>query len=451
MSIHARLALSVSLVLLVSLLVGAALTYEHVIDKVRTEMQAALSVGAHTAANATDDREEAINPESRLRLVVNDFNGDRHLRAILSAPDGAILEQSTLSAPDDPAPEWFYRLVATASPARVTLDLPAPFRPVGALELEADPHNEVAEAWGDLRLTLTIMAVFFGMVLALVFVTVSGALRPLRDVCRALSGIGEGEYETRIAPMARPELEPLRQGFNQMAARLEEMSAQNRLLHEHALTLQEEERAEIARDLHDEVGPFLFAVDAEATTIRRLVHNGESEAIELRANAISDAVRHMQKHLRGVLRHLAPDALVDLGLAGAIDNQVAFWKSRRPEIRFNVDVTDAAIAPPLDAVVFRIVQESLSNAVRHANPRVVDVSVEVAGDDVIVVVVDDGAGFDPARKRSGFGLAGMKERVRSAGGVMSADSRACGGVRVAATLPIRPDAPAARGMAGVLT
>ncbi|WP_374305625.1 hypothetical protein [Methylocella sp.] len=188
MSIHARFALSVSLVLLVSLLVGAALTYEHVIDKVRTEIQAALLVGAHTAANATDDREESINPESRLRLVVNDFNGDRHLRAILSAPDGTILEQSTLSAPDDPAPDWFYRLVAAASPARMTLDLPAPFRPVGVLELEADPHNKVAEAWGDLRLTLTIMAVFFGMVLALVFVTVSGALRPLRDVCRALSG-----------------------------------------------------------------------------------------------------------------------------------------------------------------------------------------------------------------------------------------------------------------------
>ncbi|WP_374305623.1 ATP-binding protein [Methylocella sp.] len=129
-----------------------------------------------------------------------------------------------------------------------------------------------------------------------------------------------------------------------MAARLEEMSAQNRLLHEHALTLQEEERAD---------------------------------------------------------------------------------------------------APPLDAVVFRIVQESLSNAVRHANPRVVDVSVEIAG--------GDGAGFDPARKRNGFGLAGMRERVRSAGGVMSADSRAGGGARVAATLPIRPDEPTARGMAGVLT
>ncbi|VFU08523.1 Histidine kinase (fragment) [Methylocella tundrae] len=257
MSIQSRLVLSMTLVLLLSLLVGSALTYEHVLDKIRTEMQAALSVGVHTAGNAVDDREEAIDPAKRLRLVVDDFTGDRHLRATLRASDGRILAQSKLLRPEDPAPDWFYRLVAAAPPLQADLDLPAAFRSVGTVALESDAHNEVAEAWSDLRLLLTIMVVFFSMVLGLVFWTIRGALQPLRVVCSALLGIGEGDYKTRIRPMPYRELEPLRHGFNGMAARLEEMSAQNRVLHEQILSLQEEERAELARDLHDEVAPFL--------------------------------------------------------------------------------------------------------------------------------------------------------------------------------------------------
>ena len=340
MSIQSRLVLSITLVLLFSLLVGSGLTYEHVVDKICTEMQAALTVGAHTAGNAIDDREEAIDPAKRLRLVVDDFVGDRHLRATLRAPDGRVLAQSQLLPPEDPAPGWFYRLVAAAPPLRASLDLPAAFRSVGAIELETDAHNEVAEAWSDLRLTLAIMALFFSAVLALVFWTIGSGLRPLRGVCGALSEVGAGDYGTRIRPMLYREFEPLRQGFNGMAERLEEMSSQNRLLHEQILTLQEEERAELARDLHDEVAPFLFAVDADAAMIRQFAQTGATDKVSPRADAISDAVRHMQKHLRNILRRLAPGALLDLGLAGAIDNLVAFWKARRPEVRFVVRVTE---------------------------------------------------------------------------------------------------------------
>ena len=85
-SIQSRLVLSITLVLFFSLMVGSALTYKHVLDKIRTEMQAALAVGAHTAGNAVDDREEAIDPATRLRLVVDDFVGDRHLQQLFGDP-----------------------------------------------------------------------------------------------------------------------------------------------------------------------------------------------------------------------------------------------------------------------------------------------------------------------------------------------------------------------------
>ena len=271
MSIQGRLILSLTLVLLASLAMGSVLTYNHVIGKVRTEMQAALAVGIHAASNAVDDPEETLQPTRRLRLVVADFDGDRHLQATLRGNDGILIAQSELRPPEDPAPNWFYRLVTTSAPPRSELHLSDAFHSAGSVTLEADPHNEVSEAWNDLCLTLSIFLIFFSLVLALLFWTMRHAFLPLSDVCHALSSVESGDYSPRLPPMIYRELEPLRVGFNGMAERLQEISDQNRALHEQILNLQEEERAELARDLHDEVAPFLFSVGADAAMIHQFI------------------------------------------------------------------------------------------------------------------------------------------------------------------------------------
>ena len=212
----------------------------------------------------------------------------------------------------------------------------------------------------------------------------------------------------RVAPQVSREFEPLREGFNGMAGRLEAMGRQNHALQEQIITLQEEERAELARDLHDDVGPFLFAVGADAAMIRQYLARGASDEIGPRAEAIAEAVRHMQRHLKDVLRRLAPGALLDLGLPGAIDNLVAFWRTRRPEVTFAVTVDGEPLDPPLDAIVFRVVQESFSNAMRHGQPRLVEVTILVEEDAASVVVEDDGTGFPDHPPRFGFGQAGVR-------------------------------------------
>ena len=443
MSIQRRLAISITLVLLFSLAIGFGLTYEHVLSKVRTEMQAALTVGVSAAQNSLDDSNEdkgaAADPAKALRRVVADFNGDRHLKAILARPDGAIIAQSRLLVPDAAAPAWFYKLVVFPQSGR-TLPLPDAMRRVGTLTLETDPHNEVAEAWSDVSLTLLIMALFFAMVLGLAFITIRVAMAPLRGVCEALLRIGAGDYSVRVEPNLSRELAPLRDGFNAMAARLEEMSLQNRALNEQIINLQEEERAELARDLHDEVAPFLFAVGADAAMIRQYLAKGATAEVGPRAEAIADAVKHMQRHLKEVLRRLAPGALLDLGLAGAIDNLVGFWKVRRPLVAFSVDVVGDSLDPPLDAVAFRVVQESFSNAIRHGQPQAIEVFIDVDEDRASIVVEDDGIGFPAGAPPIGFGLAGMRERVRAASGTIRISNRSGPrrGVTVEVVLPIVP-------------
>ncbi len=442
LSIQRRLAVSITLVLLFSLAIGSGLTYQHVLLKVRTEMQAALAVGVDTALNAIGDRAGALDPLGKLRAVVHDFDGDRHVRARLAKPDGDVLAQSRLLRPDDAAPSWFYDLVNAAPPTRM-LALPPALAGIGTLTLAADPHNEVAEAWSDMRLTLVIMVTFFAAVLALAYATIRAALAPLRDVREALLRIGAGDLSTRIAPGVAHELAPLRDGVNAMAERLAATVEQNRALHEQIINLQEEERAELARDLHDEVAPFVFAVGADATMIKQYLAKEATAEIGPRAEAILDAVRHMQRHLKGVLRRLAPGALLDLGLSGAIDDLIAFWATRRPTVAFSLAVSGEPLDPPLDAIAFRIVQESVSNAIRHGDPSTIDICVDVDVDEATIVVEDDGSGL-PADGRSGFGLAGMRERVRSGGGTITVRNRTTGsGVLVAARLPIpaRPTIP----------
>ena len=172
--------------------------------------------------------------------------------------------------------------------------------------------------------------------------------------------------------------------------------------------------------------------------IRQFLAKGDAEAVGPRAEAIAEAVKHMQRHLKDVLRRLAPGALLDLGLPGAIDNLVAFWRSRQPAIAFEIEVAGDPIDPPLDAIAFRVVQESFSNAIRHGAPQTIEVTIDADEAKAIIVVEDDGKGFPASGPVFGFGLTGMQERVRSVGGTFQVKNRPGGrGARVEARLPIR--------------
>ncbi len=444
MSIQRRLALSTTLVLLFSLFVAFGLTYEHAVSKVRTEVQAALAVAATSALSSLDDQDDPADPAKKLRGVVRDFDGDRHVRAALLAPDGRLLAQSRPLTPEEAAPAWFYHLLKPRLPGREPA-LPASFAPIGHLVLEADPHNEVTEAWSDTILMLKVMTVFFAAVLLLAFLTIRGALAPLRDVCDALGRVGTGDRTVRLKPDLASELMPLRDGFNAMADRLAAADEQNRLLNEQIITIQEEERAELARDLHDDVAPFVFAVGADAAMIRQYLARGNATEIGPRADSIAEAVRHMQRHLKEVLSRLAPGALLDLGLSGAVDNLIAFWATRRPGVLIASAIDGEPLDPPLDAVAFRVVQESVSNALRHGDPSSIAVTVAVDEAWAVVTVVDDGRGFAGGGARFGFGLTGMTERVRSIGGTLDVRGHGLnqgpgpgeGGVTVRAVLPLR--------------
>ncbi len=209
-----------------------------------------------------------------------------------------------------------------------------------------------------------------------------------------------------------------------MTRRLATVAAQNDRLNERLLTLQAEERADLARDLHDEIGPLLFAVEMTAATIERLAAGNRTADIPVQAQAIHDAVGRMQRHTRLILARLRP--LQAIGLAAAIDRLTAFWRSRRPDIVFSVTVSveEDRIGDDLKETIYRVVQEGTSNAIRHGSPTQVTIAVtQDAAGGMRIEVTDDGIGL-----RSGgigghgstrLGLIGMRERVMAMAGSLA--------------------------------
>ncbi len=446
MSLRSRLLFSIFGTLLLSLAAGATFTYWHALEKIETEMQAAIAVGGRFAHNAVDDADEAtLNPERRLKLLVADFDGDRHLRASLVV-NGKVVRASELAKPESPAPDWFYRLIA-GPPKVLNVELPPVFKSYGGVVLETDANNEVAEVWSDIGLTLIVLTIFCALVLAFVYLTLASAIHPLRALTAAFARVGDRDYRERVPERGPQELVRLYQGFNRMVEDLARAEAQNKRLQEQLATVQDEERADLARDLHDEIGPMLFAADVDAATIERLAQQGEYGGIAQRVGIIRSAIGQMQRHVRDILGRLRPAVLLDVGLAHAIDNLVSFWTTHRTGLAFEVTVPEEGFGEPVDGTIYRVVQESVSNAVRHGSPTRIEIRVEVAPDRAILIrVTDDGGGLKAKARPGGYGVIGMSERVAGLGGTLEVKNRPDGrGVTVEARLPARAGTRLERG------
>jgi two-component system sensor histidine kinase UhpB len=225
----------------------------------------------------------------------------------------------------------------------------------------------------------------------------------------------------RLVEDGGPEVAQLVHVFNQMLDRLE---AERRDSGRRALQAQESERARIARGLHDEVGQVLTGV---------LLHlEAEGRGKETRA-----AVRQALEEVRRIARELRPELLEHLGLVSALtelSRKFAHQSGLRIERRFSDDL------PPLsdeaELAVYRIAQESLTNAARHAHASRVELALEAGAGSVVLRVVDDGSGIAETAALDGRGgLRGMRERAMLVGGALAVKRAQDGGVEVRLEVP----------------
>jgi len=232
----------------------------------------------------------------------------------------------------------------------------------------------------------------------------------------------DGKAETR-------EVERLEIAFLRMMRRLE---AERRRASNAALSAQEEERARVARDLHDQVNQSLTGV------LLRLEAARSAAPPELEAELVetSTLAHQAMDELLTVARQLRPTALDDLGLSAAIAGQIEQLSSE-VDANFEVDGDVAGLDPDIQLVVYRVAQESLGNAIRHSGAERIDIRLSRANSVVELSVKDDGSGFTFDEANSGLGLGGMRERAILVGGDLQIESRPGHGTSIRLTVPDR--------------
>lgn len=258
-------------------------------------------------------------------------------------------------------------------------------------------------------------------------------LRPLEDLVEAMEkvdlssprpllpasidGVGETEEVARI------EL-----AFLRMMRRLE---AERRRAGSAALHAQEEERARVARDLHDEVNQSLTGLLLRLEAAREAAPpEMEGEIAETKALA-----NQAMTELLSLARQLRPTALDDLGLAAAIGGQVEQLGRGEVDARLNTEGDFSDLGDDAQLVVYRVAQEALSNAARHSGADRIEVRLtrtETGG--VVLDVADDGRGFAFDQAEGGLGIAGMRERALLIGGELTIESRPGHGTTVRLTV-----------------
>jgi two-component system sensor histidine kinase UhpB len=284
-------------------------------------------------------------------------------------------------------------------------------------------------------MTLTVIGLALVVVaLILALARERRRLRPLEDLVEAMEKVDLSSPRLHLPPSIdgvgeTEEVERLELAFLRMMRRLE---AERRRAGSAALHAQEEERARVARDLHDEVNQSLTGLLLRLEAARESAPpEMEGEIAETKALA-----NQAMTELLSLARQLRPTALDDLGLAAAIGGQVE--QLGRGEIKASLrtegDFSD--LGDDAQLVVYRVAQEALNNAARHSGAKRVEVRLRRAGDGgVALEVSDDGRGFAFDESERGLGIGGMRERALLVGGELTIESRPGAGTTVRLEVP----------------
>ncbi|MEN1941462.1 ATP-binding protein [Luteimonas sp. MJ174] len=319
-----------------------------------------------------------------------------------------------------------------------------------------------ANVEAEVRRTALAMLGLLALVLAGVIVVVLFKMRRLGGSVQRLLGrmqtFALGSGSARIAPADVPrELLPLAEAMNALAARArasyeevnQSLQEQRRLREElqavaqRLLTVQEDERRTLSRELHDDIGQSITAISLAAGSLGEESVGGDPAARREILDEITAIADQTVLKLRNLSLLMRPPQLDSLGLEAALRGQVALMsRNSGLDIRLELAPMERRLPDAVELACFRIAQEALTNVARHANATRIAIEVEIDDDadgDVLVLrVSDDGDGIDPDRP-GGLGLLTMRERATQLGGRLAVLPRPGGGTIVQAVLPLPRD------------
>lgn len=391
----------------------------------------ALNQGGHKSKN-TGGLAELPEFLAQPRHVRIHITGLKPGHLALRKQHGVLVKTGDDVEGEGKTPKWFDDLVRPPLEL-VRIPIVVNGKPMGMAVIMPEPSHEIAEHWQHARSLSTVMITAYLLLLVVVNWALVRALKPLSTISQGLERLQQGDYSTQLPPIPEPDLRQIGVHFNTLATKLGHTIAaldhtikEKEAISQKLITVQDAERKKIALELHDEFGPCLFGIKANASHVQSHIGkllNGAGDDIAKRISTIVDIADHMQKQNRELLHRLRPMALDKFGLPHLLEKLVGSFRANNPDMDWALTLPEdfSNGGESIDLTIYRVVQESFTNAARHSGASSVKMTLSViggsseTGKEIEVCVTDNGSGIASDHK-PGLGLSGMAERVQGLGG-----------------------------------
>jgi two-component system sensor histidine kinase UhpB len=426
LSLRTRLLLPLGLMFVAALLAGGVSLQIFSATQLVEETEPAARSARAVAAALNGALGTSTNPQATLESFERSLGVSETIRFRRLGTDLGV-HPADVQTPLGTVPDWFVRLLGVPE-FKAAFPVTIEGKQVGDIVFAPDLSADVYEKWiGFLAIACSGMALMLST-WAIAHFTARSALRPLQNLGDGLTRMRTGDYEQPIPATGPPEIRKSAQEANELARTLNRLSQDNRSLLRRIVSLQDDERQDMARELHDELGPLLFGIRANTVALLESIPRSEAKLTSA-AEGILQSVETLQQANRRILERLRPLYIQELGLERSIQTLLQNAKTQAPGLKVTsqINVTLNGVDGLLSQTIYRVIQEAVTNVLRHARANAMHVAADINDREVTVEISDDGIGF-AADRMFGRGLTGMLERVRALSGTLELvrkDGRTC--------------------------
>ncbi len=443
MSLRFRLNMLITLLFALILLAASFYVINNARTSVKEEMQSVSKLTLQLIEIALMSNSGSSTYEIQQSVLENIANleSTRHLEIELykTGNTGSRVPVRIIPTINAQAPDWFVRMVKP-QPVEYRRVFRESLTAYTEILIRANPSDEITEVWNETKGVLGLLVLFAVLANILVYISLGRGLAPIESILKGLDGIEQGEYQRRLPRFKYPEFSRISEKFNNMAEVLQTSRDENRLLTQKSLAIQEDERRILAQELHDEFGQSITAIKAVLASIEQTKHQ-DSEMLKSSARTIGTFSDRMYEVARRMMRQLRPAILDEFGLISALQDMIDDWNSRHEDVfcSFEFNGKFDELGEEVNISIYRVIQESLTNIIKHAQATDVTVCLQRVKNDpaytfgVKLLIKDNGIGFDETNHR-GLGLLGMRERVEALKGSFAMKSATNEGVEILVSL-----------------
>ena len=396
MSLKSQLLIYINSLLLVATLIGLITIMMVTQKNVREEVLSTMSLAEFAIEQGVKKNPDFyLFQRNNNELGISELSGIRHLKIQFFDRNDVLLEE-TLNIPDEikTPPAWFINIIESLSDeiffSKINLEQRGEL--TGYILIKPEPIFEYAEIWQQIKVGLWIIVSFLVLINFVVLLLFSHMIKPINKIIEGFEKLEAGNFKSKIKKSNILELDIIGKKFNSMIDNLRQNNNKIHKLSQNLIDVQEQEKSELARDLHDELGQSLTALQAEAASISKTTKKKSRDEAIFNVIKLS---KNMMLSTREIIKKLNLGLIEDLGFESALIELFENWKRRFKGVKFEYSIDEKAIkkiTKNKTAHLYRIFQEALTNIAKHSSPKKIQISIKYIDNSnrVRILISNDG-------------------------------------------------------------